>query len=196
MKIATVLRDNIGRRLIAVRSRGARRRALGPPEERESPDEISSLTGQAISILWQAALDLHPHRLDARGLTDAIRSLVLRQSSPDISFAADLEGIDGILPYAFEINLYRIVEESINNIIRHSLATRAHIIVRRDPTIIHITIQDNGRGLQHTRPHTAGSDRATTGFLIMSERARMMGGMLTIDSPESAGTIVTLTVPR
>jgi signal transduction histidine kinase len=194
-EIAAVLRENIGRRLLAVRRHAVRHMTSGSVEKPAHPDEISSLVGEAISTLRRTALDLHPHRLDTRGVTEAIRSLVLRQSTV-ISFAIDIESIDGILPPGHEINLYRIVEESINNIIRHSGATTAHIIVRRDPTLIHVTIQDNGRGLVSGEHLTAGSFRATSGLLVMTERARLIGGMVTVDSPGSAGTIVTVTVPR
>jgi signal transduction histidine kinase len=195
-KIAAVLRDSIGRSLIIIRNRAVRSMESQNPGEREHLGEISSLAGEAIITVRGIAHDLRPHQLDRLGLTKALRSIVFRQSgSSGISLTADLDTIDGILAPEHEINLYRIFQESINNIIQHSGATRAHIIVRRDPTIIHVTIQDNGRGLPADKIHPARSGRRPLGLTRMMERAQLMGGMLTVDSPGSSGTIVTLTLP-
>ena len=72
-----------------------------------------------------------------------------------------------------EIHLYRIVQESVNNIIRHSEATRASIEVRRDQRTITIAIEDNGKGI--ARPTDGDSPRRGLGLVGISERARLLG---------------------
>jgi len=196
LQIAAALGDRLVKILATIKNRAAPGLESGDPAEREQLGEISSLASEAISIVDEITHNLRPYQLDRLGLTKAIDSMITHHSeSSNITFTVDIDNIDGSFPPQHEINVYRIVQESVNNILRHAWATAAQVLIKKNPTIIHITVQDNGRGLL---PHEPPGDRVGTGgygLIRMKELARLMGGVLTVDSPGSSGTIVTVTIP-
>jgi signal transduction histidine kinase len=90
--------------------------------------------------------------------------------------------------------LFRVCQEALNNIVKHSGATAAWLDLTRDSTHVRLVIRDNGKGFE---PAAASPTVAGDGFGLMgmTERARMMGGDLTVESAPGKGTTVTIVVP-
>jgi signal transduction histidine kinase len=122
-------------------------------------------------------------------LTSSIEEMVRKlASSSEISFSTKIAPVEGVLPKEQEINLYRIVQEALNNVVKHSQATRAWIEISRDEHQLNITVRDNGQGFD-TRAGGASATR-TRGFGMtgMAERVRMLGGSHVITSVPGEGT--------
>jgi len=103
--------------------------------------------------------------------------------------------IDDIFLKQSENSIYRILQEGLNNVVKHSNATAIKLSVRKERTEIKIIIEDDGEGFD---PDLVKGNRHKIGFglLGMSERAKLLGGQTVIDSVKGAGTNVSITLPR
>lgn len=117
-------------------------------------------------------------------------SAVLTAAAP-LRLTASLAPLDGLFSKEAEINIYRVVQECVNNIIKHAQATAARVEIRRESHAIYITVEDNGRGfvLQGDR-----SGRRGFGLTGISERVRMLGGTHKVHSAIGQGTTVSIKV--
>jgi signal transduction histidine kinase len=115
------------------------------------------------------------------------------ESASGIRFSYDIAPLDNALPKDGEINFYRVVQETINNIVKHSRATRARVQVARDEQAVYLTITDNGQGFD-VQATTGAAERRGFGLTGMAERVSMLGGTHRIDSAPGQGTTVTVEV--
>ena len=110
-------------------------------------DEISATATSAIEEVREIAHNLRPYELDRLGLVAAIESMIGRVAdSTSINLSADLERIDGLLSLEAETSVYRIVQEGLNNVVKHS--TRDNRASRNQENVgqqLVITVQDNGQ---------------------------------------------------
>jgi signal transduction histidine kinase len=118
-------------------------------------------------------------------------------------FTKALDPLDGAFPEPAEINVYRIVQEGVTNIVKHSGASEARVTIERGPREVVITLRDNGCGFVRDGRRggpalgsTEGGAAAPSGFGLvgMAERARLLGGELAIDSTPGVGTTLRLTI--
>ena len=196
-RIAANLHDSLGQMLLVINSQ-AIWASQGAPEEpgwREHLAEIGSATCQAIEEVRRITHGLRPYQLDRLGLTLAIRALVGRASENNpVVFASRVEDIDNLFAKEDEIHVYRIVQEVVSNIIRHSGATEAAVVIKKRPTSISLSIRDNGKGFDAARlfnqPHEVGY-----GLSGIAERVRILGGTLAIDSRPGEGTNAAVEIP-
>ena len=93
-----------------------------------------------------------------------------------------------------EIHVYRIVQEAINNVVKHSAATEATVVVKQRAGVVSLSIRDNGRGFDPAKrspqPHDLGY-----GLSGIAERVRILNGNLMVDSRPGEGTNLTVEVP-
>jgi signal transduction histidine kinase len=163
---------------------------------RERLSEISGATSQAIEEVRQITHGLRPYQLDRLGLTQAMRATVSRASAnSSISFASRVENIDDSFDKDSEIHVYRIVQEAINNILKHSAATEAAVVIKKRANNISLSIRDNGRGFDFTSLHASQSNDLGYGLSGITERMRILGGNLTIDSKPGAGASLNFEIP-
>jgi signal transduction histidine kinase/ligand-binding sensor domain-containing protein len=192
-RIAAELHDGLGQHLVLINNlslmgvQSTDRHADGDPLY----DRIAEQTSEAIDELRTISYNLRPYQLDRLGLTRAIRAL---SDHGRQIFAGDwtheLDNIDGVIETDLEIAFYRIVQECINNILKHSNATQASIVLRRSDLTLILEIKDNGQGLP-----TDQSSMAGFGMIGMRERAEALGGKLQLSTPSGGGTCVIVTVP-
>ena len=189
-RIGTSLHDSLGQNLLVMKNLAV----LGSEANKrnkssdEQLGEISSLASQTLAEVREISYNLRPYHLDQLGLTGALQSIISRiKASSQITFMEDLDNVDNLFPKQQDINIFRIVQESINNIIKHSHATSAVIGVRREKDALIITVSDNGIGF----------DRNFRGFGLTSiaERVRILGGSLAIKSNPGEGTALNATIP-
>lgn len=158
-------------------------------------EEISTSAAHAISEVREIAHALRPYQLDEFGLTKAIRFMLKKVSaSSGIPFRAELDALDGTFSKEEEINVFRMVQESVNNIVKHSGATEAGVVITRDSSGVRITVQDNGRGFHAEETGADGVHTVGLGLTTISERARMIGGRHEIHSAPGRGTVLTIEV--
>ena len=138
----------------------------------------------------EIAYNLRPFQIDQLGLTKALESMLKKVSQTSgIDFSIMIDLIDDLYSKEAEINIYRIVQESANNIVRHSEATKADVEIKRDARGVAIRIHDNGKGF--ASDSTTSRPRGTgLGIAGISERARILGGKHEIHSAPGAGTTI------
>jgi signal transduction histidine kinase len=157
-------------------------------------DEISLTASQAIEEVREISYNLRPYHLDELGLTKAIESMCERVAqASQIAFAYRIENLDGFFPKAEEINFYRIVQECVNNIVKHSGATEAEILVKRNSQTLQLEIRDNGKGFDTNLMTLRRASQSGFGLAGINERAKILGGKLVINSKIGEGTTVKLT---
>ena len=197
-RIAGNLHDSLGQNLLVIKNQA--RLAMQPGANeislRSHLGEISEMASQAIEEVRQITYNLRPHQLDRLGLTHAVRAAVNRVSeNSSISFASDVDGIDGLLDAEAEIHFYRIVQECLNNIIKHSGATEVAVVVKKHENSISLSVRDNGRGFEANVVNDPDSRRQGFGLKGIEERTRIMGGKLTMDSRPGMGASLTVEIP-
>jgi signal transduction histidine kinase len=191
-RIAGELHDGLGQRLVVIKNLALM--VLNSPlkngEALEQIEEISAEASQTIGEVKAISYNLRPYQLDRISLTKAIEAIVrTAQSASEIIFKAEIDDIDGVFPKDLEINFYRVVQEGVNNILKHSQATEAGVTIRRDPEGLRLTIRDNGKGFT-PGPAKPDSPRAGLGLIGVSERAQLLGGKPVIHSAPGQGTII------
>jgi signal transduction histidine kinase/ligand-binding sensor domain-containing protein len=196
-RIAAELHDSLGQRLVVVRNLAMfflREHRAKPGQEGwlNGIEEISSEAGLAIKETREISYNLRPFQLDRLGLTKAVEALVRTASGASATeFTIDLDNVDDLFAEDLRINFYRIVQECLNNIVKHAQASKAHISIRREGARATLTIYDNGRGFETDgiRPESGTTGFGQTG---MAERATLLGGRLEIRSTPGRGTTVTI----
>lgn len=189
-RIAAELHDGLGQSLVIIKNRAV----LGQ-EKRENAgrafeqlDEIAQAATAAIDEVREITYNLRPYQLDRLGLTKAVESMI-RRASDRIEFQSEIDDLDGAFPKDAEINVYRIAQETVNNIVKHSGAGKASVRVKRTENAVEMIVGDDGRGFE------TGNGTAGFGLIGIEERARMLGGSLSIESAAGRGTIVFVKLP-
>jgi signal transduction histidine kinase/ligand-binding sensor domain-containing protein len=197
-RIAAELHDSLGQNLLIIKNRAALGAAASPAADaaRAEFDEIGASAARAVEEVRQIAYDLRPYHLDRLGLTSSIEEMIDRvANSSGIRFWTTIASIDGLVAKELEINLYRIVQESVNNVVRHSKAREAWVEITRDASEVRITVRDNGRGFWPETAATAAGERPSFGLAGIAERVQMLGGSHAVRSVPGQGTTITVTLP-
>ena len=111
--------------------------------------------------------------------------------STSIKFSSDFAPIDGLLSQEAETSVYRIIQEGVNNLVRHSNADCARVEIKNTFKQVTISVSDNGHGIVRSAP-TNGNKVGGFGLAGIAERVRQLGGTLFIDSRPGYGTTVTI----
>jgi len=199
-RIAADLHDSIGQRLIVINNLALMLlRSIGPdranPKETETLKEINSEASSAIEEARGISYNLRPFQLDRLGLNKAIEGLIRSVSTASgIRFDTQLDNIDDLFSEELRINFYRIVQESLNNIMKHAQASEVRIRLERTGTLLSLVIEDNGKGL---KPGSKPSAHSQSGFGLtgMAERARLLGGTFQIRPGNEHGTVMMVEIP-
>jgi ligand-binding sensor domain-containing protein/signal transduction histidine kinase len=199
-RIAGELHDSLGQHLLIITNRAALGKGFareGDARVLEQLDEINQSALQAIGEVRTIAQNLRPINLDRLGLAAAIEEMVDKASgAAGVDFSADVGAVDGVLPADGQIVVYRIIQESVNNILKHSGATRAFVELWCDNGLLRITVRDNGRGFKERSQETiASANGSGLGLVGIAERVRMLGGTHAILSTPEQGTTVTVEIP-
>jgi signal transduction histidine kinase len=150
---------------------------------------------QAVGELRNLSYLLHPPSLDELGLTAALRSWV-DGFSERTGISADVDLDDpGRLPAEMETTLFRIAQEALSNVHRHSGSPTVAVRLKLGKRNVRLEVEDAGRGVPRTVENQNGGQRLGVGILGMRERARQLGGLLEIRC-SSQGTTVSVTLPR
>ncbi|HEV2443281.1 MAG TPA: ATP-binding protein [Steroidobacteraceae bacterium] len=165
---------------------------------REQLEECVRLARQCSDEIRTASYLLHPPLLDELGLSSALRWLAdgLRSRS-GLEVRLDLpERVAGVAPEE-ELALFRVAQEALTNVRRHSLSPWVAIRLRAEPASIVLEIEDAGRGIPEADPDDPESSGrfAGVGVAGMRERIRQLGGTLTVESTPGGGTLVRACVP-
>ena len=196
-QIAHDLHDEIGQSLTAMKLglREANNALESGPTASLLTDSLTILD-QVIQQVRNLALDLRPSLLDELGLVPALKWYIKRQGERagwETDYAAHLG--ENHLPPGVEIACFRIVQEALTNVARHAEATHVQVTLTRQGDQLLLVIEDNGQGFNVKRAKTRARTGISIGLLGMEERARLVGGELTITSSPKTGTKLTASLP-
>jgi signal transduction histidine kinase len=197
-RIAANLHDSLGQNLLVIKNQV--RLAMQPALDRDALskrlDEISGMASQVIEEVRQVTLDLRPYQLERVGLTQSLRRNIQQASeNSPIVFASDVDDVDGLFDNDGEIHIYRILQEALNNVVKHSGATEATAVVRKDVSSVFISVRDNGRGLAGDVANGTELPRAGFGLTGIEERARILRGKALFDSSPGQGFRLSVEIP-
>lgn len=195
-KIAREIHDELGSTMTALKMDTFWLMKKLPPELEPCREKVASMTklvDSAVQATRRIATELRPTMLDDIGLVAALEWQAEEfQKRLGIECVLSVSGGEAGLDEARSIALFRIFQEALTNITRHAQATRVAVDLRIDGDGITMSIADNGRGVDKERMRKSVSH----GVRGMFERARHLGGDVTIDSTEGQGTIITVRIPR
>lgn len=152
-----------------------------------------TLTRSTLEEARRSVMDLRAAPLEGRTLLEALRALgdELRDATgAPLALEVTCEGDARDLPPAVEVGLYRIAREALANVARHASATRVMVQLRREASRIRMRVADNGTGFD-----SASVPAGRFGLVGMSERARLLGGSLHVESAPGEGTVIAVDVP-
>jgi signal transduction histidine kinase len=199
-RIAREVHDEVGQALAALRwDVEWLRQGLGPssrqPADGEIAERLLSMTGlidSATDVAHRIATELRPVVLDMLGLAAAIDWYVEALAErTEISFRVQSDLAGAVLDPDRSTALFRILQEALTNVARHSGATIVDVRLRGEPTRVILEVADKGKGI----PVEAIEDSRSLGLLGMRERARALGGDVQIRRHATGGTIVRATIP-
>ncbi|HRH46477.1 MAG TPA: ATP-binding protein, partial [Pyrinomonadaceae bacterium] len=152
---------------------------------------ISNEASQALNEVKGISYNLRPYQLDRIGLTKAIEAIIRSaESASEINFSAKIDDIDGYFPKESEINFYRIVQESVNNILKHSNATKAKVEIKSEEQNLKVIIDDNGVGFS---PETKSNG---FGLIGIKERVDLLNGNIEIITALNQGVIIKILIQK
>lgn len=161
-----------------------------PELGRKQLQEVAALNQSAMSQMRLLLLEMRPDSIIRTPMQDLLKQLAqAAQGSAKITMHVDVDKI-GILPETIHLALYRIAQEAVNNIIKHSEATTASIVLRIHDTKLQLTVADNGRGFDVT------GITGRLGLQGIQERSAQLGAAVDIQSnPNQGGTNITVSLP-
>ncbi|WP_301150132.1 GAF domain-containing sensor histidine kinase [Mycobacterium simiae] len=199
-RLAGDIHDGISQRLVSLSYRlDAAAHAVEIDDTAEASEQLEKardLVDLTLAEARSAIGGLRPPVLDDLGLAGGLASLV--STIPEVDL--DLQLADERLPEHVEVALYRIAQECLQNVVKHSRAMTARVCFAVEAGVARLEVADDGIGIRGFDPLDSAPTRALTsyGMLSMTERAELVGGRLTVRSMSSgprSGTTVTVTVP-
>ncbi len=163
----------------------------GSAESGAAIAELRQLVVSTLHNVRRLAVELRPAALDDFGLVPAIERLRdIVEEQGEISVEVQSELSDARLPAEVETALYRIAQEAFTNVLKHAGATRVTLTLSRRDDTVTLVVHDDGKGFD-----PASVRDGSLGLVGMRERVALLGGRLTIDSTEGAGTMLKAEVP-
>ena len=191
-RLARELHDETGQALTSIllglkRVEGAKTK----DDARAFAGELRAEIVETLQSVRRLAVELRPKALDDFGLVPALENLA-DAFGGDSGIAIDVEAnLDETrLPAEVETALYRIAQEALTNVAKHSRAEHVSVVVTRRDGTVTVVVEDNGRGFG-----AAGGDGEGLGLVGMKERVGLLGGRLAIESTEGSGTTIVAEVP-
>jgi signal transduction histidine kinase len=198
-RIATELHDELGHALVLIKLRlGVIRKALteGQTEARDDCEYLAQSIDQLIEDIRRLTRDLRPTVLEDLGLAGALRWLAGNcGKGGELNVTASVMNVDPLIAPDAQIVLYRIIQEALTNAGKHAQAQQVSLSVDRHGDRLAFVVEDDGKGFDAAELFARSASERGLGLATMEERARMLGGSLSISSGTGKGTRITVNVP-
>jgi PAS domain S-box-containing protein len=199
-RVARELHDSVNQTLASAKFRmetvEEKLQATQPAAWRETL-KARTLLERAMNEVRRISRNLRPSELDDLGLIPAVRSLCSDFSErTGLPVELDIQQLPIRLSTALELDLYRIIQEALNNIERHAKATRASLRVVRNSEWLQLAIRDDGCGFDPQAAGSLRSRRPGMGLMDMQERAAFNGAQWRVITAPNAGTEILIQIPR
>ncbi|MBI5583678.1 MAG: PAS domain S-box protein [Deltaproteobacteria bacterium] len=200
-RIAKELHDGVGQYLSAIKYR-VENALLGQavaerPADARGLQSIVPIVQEVIEEIRRICMDLRPSMLDDLGILATIAWFTreFQKTYPGIQIDQDIDLLEDQCPENLKTVIFRIIQESLNNIAKHSEASRVRLKLSRNFHRLDLEIKDNGRGFPVKRVTAKGSEARGLGLPGMRERAELSGGTFQILSKAGQGTQIKVTWP-
>lgn len=192
-RLARELHDDLGQSLLFLRMQlNILLRKYSPePEFRQDLEEAAAYLLRVIDKVRRLSHDLSPPTLEKLGLREALRDLFTefkKYHDPEMVIKADLDETKDIAPEEVNIAIYRITQEFLANVHKHSGATQVAVAIKALPEKISIDLEDNGIGFDLEEIKQQPREQQGLGLASMEERLRMLGSRLSLTSQPGKGT--------
>lgn len=198
-RIARDLHDETGQALTAIGLglRGLKNTLTKDPAVAvQTLHRLETLTNESLSELQRLISDLRPSHLDDLGLPAALRWYAGKVSErTGLKIRVDIFGEERPISEPIKIATFRIMQEALNNTIKHAGATSVFIQLSFEPNRIHLSIRDDGGGFDPDPVQNRQSSRPSLGLAGMRERASLLGGTVSIQSGLGQGTLIEAFIP-
>ncbi|WP_347174205.1 ATP-binding protein [Polaribacter uvawellassae] len=183
-RISKDLHDSLGQSLLLIKNKVSLK----------SDDKTKELVNNAIEEMRSISRVLHPFQLEDIGISKALENLIIQldESYENTYIFGDIDDIKSLLNPQQEVNLFRIIQECLSNIIKHAKADSAKVILINDKKSITISIKDNGVGFDFSEKY---NDFRSLGLKTIKERVKFLKGSLKIDSVKNQGTTFNIIFP-
>lgn len=191
--ISRELHDEFGQVLTAIGALLARAEARlkDDPAAREDLREVRDIAQSTLENIRSLSQSLHPVMLDETGLESTVDWYIPTvEKQTGISISYEKSGKPFPIDGSAGIHIYRILQEALNNVVRHSGARQAWVRLRFLPDTAELEVEDHGAGF------AAQVSKPGIGLVAMRERAELLGAQIAISAPAQGGTLVVLKVPR
>jgi PAS domain S-box-containing protein len=190
-RISREIHDELGQQLTLAKLRLAALRPAVGEMEQKAVDEASTTIDEAIRMVRRIATELRPALLDALGLAAAVEWQA-RAFGEQTGIAIDRGPVQELdLPKPVATALFRILQEALTNVARHSQASQVRLALYREQDEAVLEVEDNGRGMENVPRRAAPS----LGLMGMRERANLLGGSLRVESAPGEGVRLACRVP-
>lgn len=164
---------------------------------RQSASTLRQVTAHALDELQRLVQGLRPTLLDEMGLAAALQRLCT-DFAQSYGIRVDLHvGHLGelSLPFPIDITLYRIVQEALTNIAKHAGATTVSILTQPGASFVRLVVEDNGVGFDPDTIRRTAAPQGRLGLYGMEERAKIAGGVFTVEAAQGRGTTIHVEIP-
>ena len=198
-RVSRELHDELGQaltvlkiHLVAIENRLRRDQA----DLKSSCEHLQNYIDAVIENVRRLSRDLSPSILEDLGLSSSLKYLIEEICRNNhMLFTVAMDEIDHLFSPEARINIYRIFQESLTNIVRHAEASRIDVEIKRENDLVTFRLQDDGKGFDLKRARSRSLGKRGLGLTAMHERALMSAGSLNIRSRKGKGTEITLSIP-
>ena len=198
-RVARELHDELGQALTVLKiNLVAIEDKLAPDQQplKENCEHMLSYIDTVIENVRRLSWDLSPSSLEDLGLSAALGYLVEETCrNHNMECTVVMEEIDHLFPPEIQINIYRIFQESLTNVVKHARASRVSVNVTREDGEVSFMIRDNGRGFNVKQVMSGRVAKRSLGLTAMNERALMARGSFQISSRRGQGTTIVFSMP-
>ena len=191
-RVAMELHDQVGQTLIAIKMELERvQTQLNPPNTSFHPllTSAKDRTVQTIRDIKDISYALSPDMLYASGLISSLRELFDDfKKRMDLKIHFFTQDVPKRFDQEKELAIYRIVQEAMNNIIKHAHAKVVYVNLIKKDAVLSLSVEDDGVGFESNRPVTSRSEKGPMGLRIMEERVVQLGGEFSLESQIGKGT--------
>ncbi|CAM3252153.1 sensor histidine kinase [Aequorivita lipolytica] len=182
-RISKDLHDGIGQQLLVIKNK-----LMNSGDE-----DTKQMVDHTIEEVRTISRDLHPFQLQELGITKAIEYTInLIDENTTLFISAEIDNIDNIFSKEDEVNIYRIIQESLSNILKHANAEAGKVSIKKFTNNILISIRDNGVGFDFSEKY---QDVKSLGLKTLLERTKFLKGQMKVISKKDSGTVLEFQFP-
>ena len=183
VRISKDLHDDLGQKLLIIKNKLIN----------SGNEETKVLVEDTINDVRSISRDLYPFQLQELGITKAIEHTITQiDENTTLFISSEIENIDNLFKKDQEVNIYRIIQESLSNIIKHAKAKASKVSITKLKDSIIISIKDNGVGYNFSEKY---KETDSLGLKTLLERTKFLNGKMKVHSKNGDGTLIEFTFP-